>query len=98
MSLDLAKRYPNLKFIVQDRPKVVKQATTAWERELPDALSSGRVQLMAHDFFTEQPVKNAQVYNLRYIMLVLPLQFYFTIHQLTVILTVTGRLVLILKA
>ncbi|TFY79279.1 hypothetical protein EWM64_g4731 [Hericium alpestre] len=68
MSLDLAKRYPSLSFIVQDEPEVIAQASDIWKQEMPTALESRRVKLMAHDFFSEQPVKGADVYNLRYIL------------------------------
>ncbi|TFY67302.1 hypothetical protein EVG20_g3987 [Dentipellis fragilis] len=68
MSLDLAKKFPNLKFVVQDRSAVISQARAVWQRELPDALESQRTQLMGHDFFAEQPVKGAEIYNLRYIL------------------------------
>jgi hypothetical protein len=39
-----------------------------WQREYPDALADGRVKLQTHDFFTPQPVKNAAVFFLRYIL------------------------------
>ncbi|KAI0789377.1 S-adenosyl-L-methionine-dependent methyltransferase [Abortiporus biennis] len=68
MCIDLAKRYPQLKFIVQDREGVITNAPSIWQRDFPQALEEKRVVFRQHDFFTEQPVKNAEVYNLRYIM------------------------------
>ncbi|KAI0931113.1 hypothetical protein AcW2_010267 [Taiwanofungus camphoratus] len=68
MSLDLAKKFPKLRFVVQDRASVVKQAEAVWLRELPEAVKTGRVKFMVHDFFTEQPVKGAEVYLMRYIL------------------------------
>ncbi|THH33191.1 hypothetical protein EUX98_g946 [Antrodiella citrinella] len=68
MSFGLAKLHPNMKFINQDRPAVIKQAETVWQRDMPDTIRSQRTRLMVHDFFTEQPVKGAEVYHLRYIL------------------------------
>jgi hypothetical protein len=39
-----------------------------WQREYPEALTDGRVKLQTHDFFTPQPVKNAAVFFLRYVL------------------------------
>lgn len=68
MCLDLAKIYPKLKFIVQDRAPVISQAENVWKDECSDALQTQRTKLMVHDFFTEQPVQGAEVYHMRYIM------------------------------
>ena len=45
--------------VLQDRPEVING--------LKDAELSG-ITMMAHDFFTEQPIKNAQVYYIRRVM------------------------------
>ena len=66
MCLGLSKLYPNLNFIVQDRASVVEHAPDIWRKENPGALE--KVKFTAHDFFTEQPVKNAEVYHLKYIL------------------------------
>jgi hypothetical protein len=49
--------------VVQDLPKVVEDAKT----KLP-AETSNRVTFQAHDFFEEQPVKNADIYYFRWIL------------------------------
>ncbi|KIP12880.1 hypothetical protein PHLGIDRAFT_97630 [Phlebiopsis gigantea 11061_1 CR5-6] len=59
MSLELAKIYPDLKFVVQD--------TNIWEAEHMEYLQN-RVTLMVHDFFEENPVKGADVYVLRCVL------------------------------
>lgn len=56
----LAKSFPSLKFIVQDLESVISSANLAPE-------TSSRIELMAYDFLTEQPVKNADVYFFRWI-------------------------------
>ncbi|CCM04641.1 uncharacterized protein FIBRA_06825 [Fibroporia radiculosa] len=68
MSLELAKIMPITRFHVQDRGAVIQDARAIWMRELPEAIGSNRVNLMAHDFFTEQPIKGADIYLLRYIL------------------------------
>ncbi|KAI0923350.1 hypothetical protein AcW1_006336 [Taiwanofungus camphoratus] len=68
MSIDLCKRYSNLAFVVQDRAHTIKEAKAIWRREQPGALETGRVQLMPHNFFEENPVKHADVYLLRYVL------------------------------
>ncbi|KAF5312468.1 hypothetical protein D9619_003733 [Psilocybe cf. subviscida] len=60
-SLALAKKFPEIKIVVQDLPPVVRDAELVWEKELPEEIDSGRVVLQAHDFFAPQPVKNASL-------------------------------------
>ncbi|EAS33659.3 O-methyltransferase [Coccidioides immitis RS] len=67
--LQLLPVYPKLRFVVQDRLENVEQGETEiFPREAPDAIRNGRVKFMAHDFFQENPVKNADVYWLRGIL------------------------------
>jgi hypothetical protein len=63
VSAHLAERFPHLKFKVQDMPEVVKGA----EEVIPSNVA-GRVSFMSHDMFTEQPVRNADVYLLRFVL------------------------------
>lgn len=51
VSIEIAKKFPNLSFVVQDFPHTVHQA----EKTLPTELK-GRVSYMPHDFFEPQPV------------------------------------------
>ena len=62
VSMDIARGFPSLRFIVQDLPKVIEDAKMKVPAELAD-----RVTFMAHDMFTEQPVKGADVYYFRWI-------------------------------
>ena len=59
-SVALAKRFPAINCIVQDLPESVASSTVPAELE-------GRVSFMAHDFFTEQPIKGAEIYFFRWI-------------------------------
>jgi SAM-dependent methyltransferase len=59
----LAKEFPDLQFVVQDLPKVIEDAKTKSPADL-----SNRVTFQAHDFFEEQPVKNADIYYFRWIL------------------------------
>ena len=63
VSQALANAYPNLKLIVQDLPGTAEEG----ERLLPPTLRK-QVTFMGHDFFTEQPIKEADVYFFRFIL------------------------------
>ncbi|KAJ4397867.1 hypothetical protein N0V93_002104 [Gnomoniopsis smithogilvyi] len=58
----IANRFPELSFVVQDLAPVV----TAAEHEAPAELSD-RIKFMEHNFFTEQPIRGADVYLFRWI-------------------------------
>lgn len=62
VSIALARAFPTLHFTVQDLPETI----TACVNTVPLDLAS-RVRFMAHDFFTVQPIKNADVYLFRWI-------------------------------
>ena len=67
--IQLSHLYPDLTFVIQDRAPVLKIAETdVWPRENPSALSAGKVQFIVHDFFTPNPIKQAEVYWLRSIL------------------------------
>lgn len=61
VAISLARQYPNLRCIVQDLPEVIATATP------PKGLDD-RLSFQVHDFFTEQPVKNADVYFFKWIL------------------------------
>lgn len=61
LSLTLARRYPNLCLVVQDRGAVIEDANEFWKKNMPDALDSGRVKLQAHDFFDPQPAREEDI-------------------------------------
>ncbi|KAI4159295.1 MAG: hypothetical protein LQ342_006699 [Letrouitia transgressa] len=62
VSMALAKRFPQLKFVVQD----FKETVTASEAALP-AEFRDRISYQAHDFFKPQPLNGAAVYMMRHI-------------------------------
>ncbi|KAI5867814.1 S-adenosyl-L-methionine-dependent methyltransferase [Durotheca rogersii] len=61
----LAERYRGIQFVVQDLARTVESAPRPAHA---DAQVARRIQFEAHDFFTEQPVRGADVYFLRWIM------------------------------
>jgi len=67
-SLDLARAFPNLKFIIQDREPICRVGEKHWDSEIPSARRLGRVQFQEHNFYDAQPVKNADVFYMRMIM------------------------------
>ncbi|KAH8828797.1 S-adenosyl-L-methionine-dependent methyltransferase [Flagelloscypha sp. PMI_526] len=63
----LLKQHPKLKGVVHDLPKVLEEGKVFWEKENPEALSSGRVKLVPLDFLKEVPVE-ADYYYLRHVL------------------------------
>jgi 6-hydroxytryprostatin B O-methyltransferase len=60
-SVALAKAFPKLHCVVQDQDYVVKDA------KIPEEFS-GRVEVVAHDFFQEEDIRDGDVYLLRQII------------------------------
>ncbi|TRX91994.1 hypothetical protein FHL15_007091 [Xylaria flabelliformis] len=58
VAIALAREFSNLSLVVQDMEKVIEKCTT------PDDLRS-RMSFMAHDFFTPEPIRGAEVYFFR---------------------------------
>lgn len=56
VSVALAEKWKNIKFVVQDLPKTIESAPQPISQ---DADVAGRVDLQVHDFFAEQTVKDA---------------------------------------
>jgi len=70
-SLPILKNAP-VKLIIQDKGVVIEDAEKYWREYFPEALSSGRIEFMDHDFFESQPSLSANgnpiVFLLRMIM------------------------------
>lgn len=62
VSIELARRFPSLRLIVQDRDEVIAESLPLVPEDVAD-----RVTFMTYDFFTEQPVRGADVYFFRWI-------------------------------
>ncbi|KUI59878.1 Sterigmatocystin 8-O-methyltransferase [Cytospora mali] len=63
--VELARRWRGMRFVVQDLVSTVESAPNPVSE---DGQVAERVEFMAHDFFTEQIVKGADVYYFRWIM------------------------------
>ncbi|EOO01623.1 putative s-adenosyl-l-methionine-dependent methyltransferase protein [Phaeoacremonium minimum UCRPA7] len=63
--VDLAKKYKNMKFVVQDLPKTIDSISKPIHE---DSQIAERIELQAYDFFTPQVVKGADVYFFRWII------------------------------
>ncbi|KAI5479075.1 S-adenosyl-L-methionine-dependent methyltransferase [Pseudohyphozyma bogoriensis] len=69
VSLLLAEEAPHVNLVLEDRSEVITGGTRPlWEKEHAELLTSGRVKLVEHDFFTAQPITGADVYFLRWII------------------------------
>ncbi|KAK8093353.1 hypothetical protein PG997_000038 [Apiospora hydei] len=63
VAMALAHKYSDMEVIVQDQPDIIRDMNN----RVPPALRD-RVRGMEHDFFTPQPVKDADLYLLRWVM------------------------------
>jgi hypothetical protein len=68
ISLELLKKYPHLQIVVQDRISMMKEAHEYWKTHHPDALDNHTVTFQGNDFFLDQPVQDADVFLVRYIL------------------------------
>lgn len=59
----LAKQFPRLRFVVEDQKDVLVNAT-ADDPEIKD-----RIQFLEHDFFKDQPIRDADVYFFRRVLM-----------------------------
>lgn len=66
--MNIARVYPNLNFIVQDRAEVIEKGVALWTKEMPEYVKHGKVQLIPADFFQPQSVTGAPVYFLHTIL------------------------------
>lgn len=57
VSIQIARQHPEWRFIVQDSPQTIAHAPAEVPVDVED-----KVSFQAHDFWTEQPVKGADVY------------------------------------
>ncbi|KAK6980977.1 O-methyltransferase-domain-containing protein [Favolaschia claudopus] len=67
-ALIIAQKNPKLRVVVQDLEHQVAEAKTHWEQNFPEHVKNQMVEFQSLDFFNPQPVKNASVFMLRYIM------------------------------
>lgn len=65
---EIMKKNPLLKFTIQDLQNAVDQAIASWNYHEPKAIADGQVTIQTHDFFSPQPIKNADVFLLRNIL------------------------------
>jgi len=67
-TLPLAKTFSHLRYVIQDRPPVIVNAKKHWNNKFPEAIESGLVKFQDHNFFDPQPIKDASVFLLRFIL------------------------------
>ncbi|KAL0948448.1 hypothetical protein HGRIS_011021 [Hohenbuehelia grisea] len=66
--LPVCRAHPQLKFVVQDLPKVAELGKNFYTNLVPGSIESGRVTFQGHDFFADQPVKKPSVFVLKHIV------------------------------
>ncbi|EJC99763.1 O-methyltransferase [Fomitiporia mediterranea MF3/22] len=55
VALEIAKVYPRLRMVIEDRPLTIEEAKRFWQENLPQHVSSGHVHFIGTDFFAAQP-------------------------------------------
>jgi len=68
LDIDLAKNFKHLQYICQDRKSVAEEADKMWREQGNEDVKNGIIKFQPHDFFTPQPIKNAAVFLMRYIL------------------------------
>ncbi|TFY59084.1 hypothetical protein EVG20_g7915 [Dentipellis fragilis] len=70
VSLAIAQAHPKINITLEDRPQVILEAQKFWKANLPEALDTGRVRLIAADMFSAQSDIAAQpeIFIIRQIM------------------------------
>ncbi|KAF7782907.1 hypothetical protein Agabi119p4_2283 [Agaricus bisporus var. burnettii] len=69
ISIQLAKSYPSLRVVLQDRPRQLKVAEEkTWPELCPKAISEHRIEFIPLDFFQESPKQNCDIYYLKNIL------------------------------
>ncbi|KAF8192216.1 O-methyltransferase [Mycena galopus ATCC 62051] len=68
ISLAIAQEHPGLRIVIQDLGPAIELAKAHWAKHLPTHVDTKLVELQVHDFFTAQPVKNADVFLLRHVL------------------------------
>ncbi|KAJ7711011.1 O-methyltransferase [Mycena metata] len=68
VSMQIAQGNPQLHVVVQDLEHAVDGARQHWEEGFLSSIQEGKVKFQVHDFFTPQPIKDASVFLLRWIV------------------------------
>lgn len=70
VSLEVAKKYPNITVVLEDRKSVIEQAKNYWKENLPSYVSMGKVHFFDVNFLKRQPALPAppDVFLLRWIL------------------------------
>lgn len=68
VTLGILKKHSHLRAAVQDLPEVVKDAEQFWQTEMPGAIKNNQVDFAAIDFLKESPLKECDVYYMRFIV------------------------------
>ncbi|KAJ7491683.1 O-methyltransferase [Mycena galericulata] len=98
LSLTIAKRYPHLRVVTQDLGSPIKLSKAYWTENFPQHVDKQMVDFQVNDFFTPQPVKDADVFLLRYILHDWPdEQVSFILNHLRAAALPTTRLVIVEK-
>ncbi|KAK7026519.1 hypothetical protein VNI00_015599 [Paramarasmius palmivorus] len=68
VTMDLLKKNPQFKIVLQDQAQVVDQAKELWSNEYPRAIKEGNVEFVPFNFFEDTVVKSCDIYYIKGIL------------------------------
>ncbi|KAF7335076.1 hypothetical protein MVEN_02258100 [Mycena venus] len=68
VSLTIARKYPHLRVVNQDLGQTIELSKAHWAETFVEHLDKQMVEFQAHDFLAPQPVKDAAVFFLRFVL------------------------------
>ncbi|KAK7047294.1 hypothetical protein VNI00_006525 [Paramarasmius palmivorus] len=66
--MDLSKKNPHFKVVLQDQPGVIVRAKEYWTKEYPCAINEKRVEFVPFDFFKDAAAEGCDIYYLKGIL------------------------------
>ncbi|KAK7021280.1 hypothetical protein VNI00_017455 [Paramarasmius palmivorus] len=66
--MDLSKKNPNFKVVLQDQPEVLVQAKEYWSTQYPQAVQEGKVRFVPINFLRDNAVEGCDVYYVKSIL------------------------------
>uniref|UniRef100_A0A0W0EYW0 O-methyltransferase C-terminal domain-containing protein n=1 Tax=Moniliophthora roreri TaxID=221103 RepID=A0A0W0EYW0_MONRR len=62
VTMDLLKKNPHFKVILQDQQEVIQQAKEFWAKEYPQAIAESKVEFVPFNFFKDKAIEGCDMY------------------------------------
>ncbi|ESK82329.1 S-adenosyl-L-methionine-dependent methyltransferase [Moniliophthora roreri MCA 2997] len=67
-TIDLLKKHPKFKVLLQDQPEVIEQAKEYWAKEYPQAIKEKKVEFVPFNFLADRAVEGCDVYYIKSVL------------------------------